>query len=190
MHYLYLFDKFSQIIKVLVGEIFHIHIIHRTVLLATRTHVLVDIIGFGLQYAHAPSMEPVLTTVTANVESAREEHKIIHRIERCQYARKDKQKIYKLLTANHHTVAYTSNTASGSLGPADIRRKRIPSTFYCFLPWCPRNRHGTSYCTSHIPRRIWFRRMAFYICSKPNGNNKNNWAWIILILATNLPFLF
>lgn len=65
---LYLFDEFPEAVKVLVGEVFHIGVIHGRVPLAIGTDVLVDVVSFGLQDADTPTVEPVLTTVAANVE--------------------------------------------------------------------------------------------------------------------------
>ena len=66
--HLQLFDQLLQRLEVLLGQILHIREIHRRIPLAPRADVLVDVVGFRLQYPHAPPMEPILTPVTTNIK--------------------------------------------------------------------------------------------------------------------------
>lgn len=66
---LYLFHEPLEIFEVFGGELFHIGVVHRVVLLTVGTDVFVDVVGLGLQDADAPAVEPVLASVAADVES-------------------------------------------------------------------------------------------------------------------------
>lgn len=63
--------QLPEILKVLRRQLFHIGKIDRVVLLAIGTDILVDIVSLGLQYSDAATVEPILASITANVESVK-----------------------------------------------------------------------------------------------------------------------
>lgn len=66
--HLNLFDQFLQIVKLLETQRLHVGKVDRIILVAIRAYVLVNVVCLALQYSNAPSVEPVLALITANVE--------------------------------------------------------------------------------------------------------------------------
>lgn len=69
--YLQLLDELAESLEILLRQVFHVGEINRVVSLTPRTDVLVDVVRLRLQNAHAPTVEPVLASITANIKPAK-----------------------------------------------------------------------------------------------------------------------
>lgn len=70
-YYLQLLDEFLETLEVFLSKLLHVGVIDGGVALAVRTDVFVYVVGFRLKDADASAVEPVLTTVAANIKSGK-----------------------------------------------------------------------------------------------------------------------